>query len=76
MIAILIVLLVTEAIANIALILQAIATGDEDKMPSITLMTINATDPITWTDSGDFEVKSAALNKSFQLGGDPHFITG
>jgi hypothetical protein len=75
-IAILIVLLVTEAIANIALILQAIATGDEDKMPSITLMTINATDPITWTDSGDFEVKSAALNKSFQLGGDPHFITG
>ena len=75
-IAILITLLVTETIANISLILQALATGDENKLPSIDLMTINATDPITWPDSGDFDVKYAALNSSFQMGGNPNFISG
>ncbi len=72
--AILITLLVTELIANISAIIQAIAAGDKDKIPPIDLMIINATSPITWPNSTGFLLTSAAINESLQLGGDPQFI--
>ena len=73
-VAILITLLVTELIANIALIIQAIAAGDKDKIPPIDLMVINATSPITWPLATGFLLTSAGINESLQLGGDPQFI--
>lgn len=71
---IVITLLVTELIANMAQIFNAIAAGDKDKVPTISLVTASATDPITWRDSADFEVTSVALNNSLQFGGDPKFF--
>ncbi|MGE0143692.1 MAG: TULIP family P47-like protein [Planctomycetota bacterium] len=72
-VAIVITLLVGELIANIAAIIQAVAEGDKDKIPPVTLMVASATDPITWPDSGDFLITSAGLNESLQFGGDPRF---
>jgi Clostridium P-47 protein len=72
-VAIIITLLVTELIANIGAIITAIATGDKDKIPPVNLMVVNATSPVTWPGSSDFLLTSAALNQSFQLGGDPKF---
>ncbi|WP_299410393.1 TULIP family P47-like protein [uncultured Roseobacter sp.] len=74
-VALIITALVLELIANIGAIITAVAEGDKDKLPTIDLMAVNATNPITWTDSGDFLITSAGLAKSLQLGGNPNFIT-
>jgi Clostridium P-47 protein len=47
------------------------AVGSE--VPSITALVLNATSTIQWSGSGAFQVTSAGLNGSFQLGGDPCF---
>lgn len=73
--ALIIVALVLELISNIAAIITAVAEGDKDDLPTVDLMAINATNPITWPDSGDFLITSAGLAKSLQLGGNPNFIT-
>lgn len=72
-VAIIVTLLVGELIANMAAIITAVAEGDKDKIPPIDLMVANATDPITWPDSGDFLITSAGLNESLQFGGNPNF---
>jgi len=74
-VAIIITLLVTELIANIGAIITAIATGDEDKLPPVDLMVINATSPVTWPGATGFLLTSAGLNESFQLGGNPQFVS-
>jgi len=55
-------------------ILEAIATGEKDKIPPLDLMTLNATSPIKWSGSGEFELTSAKLNTALHFGGNPHFI--
>lgn len=52
-------------------VIEAVNT---DASPAIDLLTINAVDPIKWTDSSDFKLDYASLNVSMQLGGDPLFI--
>ena len=73
-VAVIIVLLVGELIANISLIITAVAAGNKDAIPPVNLMVASATDPITWPDSGDFLLTSAWLNESLQFGGDPRFV--
>ena len=42
---------------------------NHDDAPDIDLLTMNAVDPIQWTDSGDFQLQTAGLRNSLQLGG-------
>jgi len=73
-VAIIITLIVGELIANIAAIITAVAEGEKDKLPPVTLMIISATDPVKWPDSEGFLLTSAGLNESLQFGGDPKFV--
>ncbi|WP_196492478.1 TULIP family P47-like protein [Psychrosphaera haliotis] len=72
-IAVVIVLIVGELIANIGTIITAVAEGEKDKIPPVTLMVASATDPIVWPDSKNFLITSAGLNVSMQFGGNPQF---
>lgn len=67
-------LLVGELIANIGAILDAVATQNEDKIPSVDLAVTNATNAITWPLATGFSLTSASLNGSLQFGGDPQFV--
>lgn len=46
---------------------------NQDDSPDISLLLVNAVDPITWTASGAFTLDYGSLNVSLQLGGDPSF---
>lgn len=72
-IAIVIVLIVGELVANLAAIIVAIAEGEKNKLPPVNLAVANSTDPIKWPDSKDFLLTSAGLNESLQFGGNPQF---
>lgn len=51
-------------------IAEAIGTDDA---PSMDLLVLNSTDPVVWTDSGDFSLTWAGLSDSLQMGGNPLF---
>ena len=46
-----------------------IAAIGTDDAPSIDMLVFNSTDPIVWSDQQDFQLQSAGLNCSLQLGG-------
>jgi hypothetical protein len=46
-----------------------IAAIGQDDAPDLSLLAFNTTDPIAWTDTKDFNLSSATLNGSLQLGG-------
>jgi hypothetical protein len=46
---------------------------NQDDSPDISLLLVNAVNPITWTASKEFLLDYASLNVSLQLGGNPSF---
>ncbi|HOA93467.1 MAG TPA: TULIP family P47-like protein [Quisquiliibacterium sp.] len=50
-----------------------IAAANTDDAPSIDLLLFNSIDPLQWSDQQDFDLVSASLNYSVQLGGTPKF---
>jgi hypothetical protein len=46
---------------------------NKDDSPDISLLLVNAVDPITWTASKEFSLDYGSLNVSLQLGGNPSF---
>jgi hypothetical protein len=47
---------------------------NQDDSPDISLLLVNAVDPITWTASSAFKLDYGSLNVSLQLGGNPTFV--
>ena len=47
---------------------------NHDDSPDVDLLLVNAVGPIRWSDSRDFQLSSASLNMSLQLGGSPNFV--
>ena len=50
-----------------------ISTIGTDDAPGMQMLVFNSTDPIRWSDSANFDLTSAGLNQSLQLGGVPNF---
>ncbi|HEX5497256.1 MAG TPA: TULIP family P47-like protein, partial [Mycobacteriales bacterium] len=65
--------LVSGLAANIGGILQAIAAGEKDKLPSVDLVMTNATNPVKWPGATEWTPTEASLNGPLQFGGDPNF---
>lgn len=60
------------AAATPELIAKVAGGGAAEALPPISLMVLNATNPVDWPGSAGFTLNSAAINGAFQLGGDPH----
>ena len=58
--------LLTGLISSVSEIIQVVGTDDA---PDISLLVMNCTDPIQWTDQKDFTLNVACLNGPLQLGG-------
>ena len=68
-IATIITLLIVGVISQIGSIMIAVAEGDQDKLPPIDPLKIDATNPVTWPQGAHFTLGVAQLNGVFQLGG-------
>lgn len=76
MIAIIIIAIIAGLAAATPELVAAVAGGGAAAaLPPITLIVLNSTAPIKWPGAADFKLTSAALNGSFQLGGNPGFAT-
>ncbi len=56
------------------LIANVVGNKVSNDSPSLALLVLNSTAPITWPDGGDYELTAAGLNDSLQLAGNPGFV--
>ncbi|MEM7001784.1 MAG: TULIP family P47-like protein [Pseudomonadota bacterium] len=71
---VIITLIVGSLLVAIPQMMEAVANDEKDDIPPVDLTMLNATCPIKWAGAQEFELTSAMLNTSLQMGGDPHFI--
>ena len=76
---ILIALIIIAIVAGLAaatpeLVAKVAGGGAAEALPPINIIVLNSTAPIKWPGASEFTLTSAALNGSFQLGGNPGFL--